>query len=187
MSNAERKILESKRTGNRRERIVRHAGTQLQNLLILALSQEKIGLALDHFEPFFVAHRKLFRFFQKLLPDAEVAFLADGELGFDTPQTDPLRIYLEGAVDRLIGSIEIPQHLIIESEILQRPGVFRIQTGCLLKICGGLGPFSLPALDSSNSQINFGLVRQCSLCNFELLERSFVIVVAPIVREPKCK
>ena len=32
--------------------------TQLQNLLVLAFKQEKIGLLTDHFQPLFVAHRK---------------------------------------------------------------------------------------------------------------------------------
>ena len=52
---------------------------------------------------------------------------------------------------------------IVESEILQRPGVLWIQTGRLLEICGGLRPFSLPALDRADGQINFRFVRQSAL------------------------
>ena len=67
----------------------------------------------------------------------------------------PLWIDLEGAIDGFIRGVEISLHLIIKSKIVQRPGVFWIQAGRLLQICGGLRPFSLPTLDRADGQINF--------------------------------
>ena len=74
-----------------------------------------------------------------------------------------LWIQFEGAIDRLVRSVEISLHRIVESEILQRPSVFRIQTGRLFEICSGFRPFSLAALDRADRQINFGFVRQSAL------------------------
>ena len=106
------------------------------------------------------------------------------ELRFELQEPECRRIQGEPAVDRFVGRIEVPQILVIGSEILQRQVVFGIQTDGLLEVGSRFGPFALTALDCAESEINFGFVRQPAPGNFEFFLRRVVIVVAVIIREP---
>ena len=58
---------------------------------------------------------------------SKVPFLRNLQLRLDRPEAERIRIQLEGAVDGLVGRVEIAQHLIIERQVLQGPGIVRIQ------------------------------------------------------------
>ncbi len=88
-------------------------------------------------------------------------FSIDRELRLDAARESELSSdrSCERAIDSFVGRIEIPQIVIIVSEILERPGVFWIQTGGFLQVGSGFGPFALAALNRADGQINLGVVR----------------------------
>src|SRR5205823_5836213 len=96
------------------------------------------------------------------------------------PKPEVVWINLKRAVDRFVCRIEIAQRLVTESEILQHPTVFRIETGRFLQIGGGFRPFSQAALDRAKREITFSLVGQIALRDFEFFQCRLEIVVAVI-------
>ena len=64
------------------------------------------------------------------LCDAEIAFFEDSQLALDLPKVPRLlgsNLQWPRSIVLLAAS-QVPQHLVIEGEILQRPAVLRIQT-----------------------------------------------------------
>src|SRR5262249_14509081 len=77
------------------------------------------------------------------------------------------RLHFKSAIHDFIGRGKVPQHLVIEGEVLQCPGVVRIQIDSFFQISSRFGPFSLAALDRANGAINLGFVRQATSRDLE--------------------
>ena len=69
-------------SGNTRNLIIRQAFSLLQRFLVLPLQKKDLCSRTTNFEPQLFAHWNRFHRFKRLLCNAEVAFLKNGELGF---------------------------------------------------------------------------------------------------------
>src|SRR5215217_4978692 len=87
------------------------------------------------------------------------------------------------AINRLASGFEIARHLIIEEEILERPGRVRVQADGFLKVRGGSRPAALPPLDGADREINIRVVRQSLLGKTELPKCGLEIMLTIIKSE----
>src|SRR5438477_53312 len=119
-------IFSTQFCGNRCEEIVWQAFRFAQSFFVFSFQKKNVRSRAGDPKFFLVVHRHRFHGLKCFLRNAQIAFFGDSQLGLDLPKSHPCGVNLEAAVDRFISCIEISQHLIIESEILQHPAVFRI-------------------------------------------------------------
>src|SRR6266566_6369635 len=100
------------------EEIVRQAFRFAQSFFVFPFQKKNVRARAD--DPKFVLVVKRYRFHRLkcFLRNAQIAFFGDGQLGLDLPKSHAVWVHFKPAVDRFVGRIEIPQHLVIESKIL---------------------------------------------------------------------
>ena len=95
-------------------------------------------------------------------------------------QGEGIRSEGERPIDYPLRRVELPLHMEIKVEILQRPGVVRIQLHRFFQVPGRFLPFSLPALDRTDDEIGLGIVGEPLFRNLELAQ-SPLVVLRPVI------
>jgi hypothetical protein len=106
--------------------IVRQVFRHLQSFPILAFDEKHICPGSGGLELLLGAHWHRFHRLKCFLCNAEVTVLRDGQLALNLQRSQGGGIKCQSAINRRVSLIEIPQHLVVEGEILQRPDVLRI-------------------------------------------------------------
>src|SRR4029453_2077228 len=105
----------------------------------------------------------------------EIAAFRKGQRSFESPEIERLRIDRQGEVHNPIRGLEVSCHLIIEKQILERPGILWVEADRFFEVGGGLLPFPLPTLNGADDEIDLRIVRQTALGDGEFLQRSLIV------------